>query len=118
MKKRPSTPPADKGKVRAEISQILMDEVAKGELTALIARAADFYGPGIERNGMVREMIFKKLAADEKANWMCSFDFKHSVTYTPDAAKATAQLGNTEDTYNQVWHLPTADAPPTGREWI
>jgi hypothetical protein len=34
---------------------------------------------------------------------------KHSFIYTPDAAKATAILGNTPDAYNQVWHLPTDD---------
>ncbi|NNJ89022.1 MAG: NAD-dependent dehydratase, partial [Eudoraea sp.] len=39
-------------------------------------------------------------------------------TYVPDAAKATALLGNTEDAYNQVWHLPTAPKPMTGKEWI
>ena len=35
-----------------------------------------------------------------------------------DAAKATAKLGNTESAYNQVWHLPTASNPLTGKEWI
>lgn len=114
----PIKPSSRKGKVRAKIAQLLMNEVKKGQLTALIARSADFYGPGIERNGMVRELIFKKLAAGEKANWLCSFDYKHAVTYTPDAAKATALLGNTEDAYHQVWHLPTSAEPPTGKEWI
>ena len=27
-------------------------------------------------------------------------------------------LGNSNDAYGQVWHLPTAAEPPTGREWI
>jgi len=114
----PINPSSIKGKVRAEIAEMLLSEVESGSLTALIARSADFYGPGIEKNGMVREMVFKKLASGEKANWLCSLDHKHSVTYTPDAAKATAILGNTDDAYNQVWHLPTAPDPPTGREWI
>jgi nucleoside-diphosphate-sugar epimerase len=45
-------------------------------------------------------------------------DFKHSCTYTPDAAKATALLGNESKAENQVWHLPTAKEPLTGRQWI
>jgi len=114
----PINPSSNKGKVRAKIAKMIMDEVEKGQLTALIARCADYYGPRIERNGMIREMVFKKLAAGEQADWLCSVNHKHSVTYTPDAAKATAILGNTEDAYNQVWHLPTASDPPTGREWI
>jgi len=114
----PINPSSKKGKVRARIAQMILDEVEKGNLTALIARCADYYGPKIERNGMVREMIFKKLIAGEKADWLCSANHKHSVTYTPDAAKATAILGNTEDAFNQVWHLPTASNPPTGKEWM
>ena len=27
-------------------------------------------------------------------------------------------LGNNEDAFNQVWHLPTAANPLTGREWV
>lgn len=114
----PVNPSSKKGKVRATIAQMIMDSVADGSLTALIARSADFYGPGIEKNGMIREMIFKKFAAGEKANWLCSLNHKHAVTFTPDAATATALLGNTEDAYNQIWHLPTASNPPTGKEWI
>ena len=49
---------------------------------------------------------------------MGSVNFKHSYTYTPDAAAATAVLGNTEDAFNQVWHLPTAPNPFTGKEWM
>ncbi len=114
----PINPSSKKGKVRARIAQMILDEVEKGNLTALIARCADYYGPKIERNGMVREMIFKKLTAGAKADWLCSANHKHSVTYTPDAAKATAILGNSEDAFNQVWHLPTSPNPPTGKEWI
>lgn len=114
----PVNPPGKKGKIRAEVAGMIMDETAKGNLTALIARCADYYGPGIKRNGMVRELIISKLASGKKAQWLCSFNFKHSVTYTPDAGKATAILGNTEDAYNQVWHLPTASNPPTGKEWV
>jgi len=114
----PINPPSKKGKVRAEIAKMILDEVENGALTALIARCADFYGPGITRNGVIREMIFNKFEAGEKANWMSSASYLHSVTYTPDAGKATALLGNTEDAYNQVWHLPTAANPLTGKEWI
>ena len=111
-------PPSKKGKVRAAISQIIMDEVTKGELTALIARSADFYGPAIQNTSMLTETVFKNLSAGKKANWLGSDQYKHSFTFTPDAGKATALLGNTADAFNQVWHLPTATNPPTGKEWI
>jgi nucleoside-diphosphate-sugar epimerase len=113
----PINPPGKKGKVRAQVAKMILDEVEKGNLTALIARCADYYGPGITRNGVLRELMISKVAAGKKGQWFCSFDFKHSFTYTPDAGKATAMLGNTDDAYNHVWHLPTASNPPTGREW-
>jgi nucleoside-diphosphate-sugar epimerase len=114
----PINPPSKKGKVRTEVVNLIMDAIKNDNLTALIARCADYYGPGVERNGMIREMIFNNFAAGKKANWLSSLNYKHSVTYTPDAGKATVLLGNTKDAYNQVWHLPTASNPLTGKQWI
>jgi nucleoside-diphosphate-sugar epimerase len=113
----PINPSSKKGKVRADTAKMLMDEVKKGNLEALIARAADFYGPGIQ-NSLLQEAVYKPLKAGKKANWFCNPNKVHSFTYTPDAAKATAILGNDNSAYGQVWHLPTADNPLTGQEWI
>lgn len=109
-------PVSKKGQVRAQIAGMLMQEVSSGKLEALIARAADFYGPGIE-NSLFMELIVKKLKVGKKANWFCSTRYKHNFTYTPDAAKATALLGNTESAFGQVWHLPTVPAL-TMQQWI
>lgn len=114
----PHNPPSKKGKVRKQIVELLMKEIESGSLTALIARCADYYGPGIERNGMLQETIFNNMAKGKKSNWLGPLNFKHSLTYTPDAGKATAILGNTPDAYNQTWHLPTAANPLTGGELI
>jgi len=111
-------PPSKKGQVRSEIAKMILDETRTGKFSALIARSADFYGPEIQNTSMLTETVFKPLSKGKKANWMSSVNFKHSFTYTPDAGKATALLGNTEDAYRQVWHLPTAPNPPTGKEWI
>jgi nucleoside-diphosphate-sugar epimerase len=113
----PIKPPSKKGLVRAEIAQMIMDEVKAGKLTALIARSADFYGPGIKNSSMMNETIIKPLKLGGKANLLGSVNSKHSYTFTPDAGKATALLGNTADAYNQVWHLPTAAEPFTGAQW-
>ncbi len=109
-------PVSKKGQVRAEITKMVLAEIKTGKLDALIARAADFYGPGIT-NSVFNEVVVKNLKAGKKANWFCSLNHLHNFTFTPDAAKATALLGNTESAFNQVWHLPTA-APLTGKQWI
>jgi nucleoside-diphosphate-sugar epimerase len=114
----PINPKSKKGQIRRHIADMIMKEVANGSLTALIARSADFYGPGIQNTSMLTEMVFKTLSEGKKANWLSSVKYKHSFTYTPDAGKATAILGNTDSAYNQVWHLPTAADPFTAKEWI
>jgi nucleoside-diphosphate-sugar epimerase len=110
-------PPSKKGAVRKQVAQMLMDEVKAGKLMALIARSADFYGPDNEKS-FVNEMVYKNFLKGKAANWFIDPDKKHSFTYTPDAAKATALLGNTGDAYNTVWHLPTDKNVLTGREFI
>jgi nucleoside-diphosphate-sugar epimerase len=110
-------PPSKKGAVRNQISQMLLDEVKSGRLLALIARSADFYGPGNEKS-FVTEMVYKNLKKGKTPNWLIDADKKHSFTYTHDAAKATALLGNTDDAYNQVWHLPTDKNTLTGKEFV
>lgn len=113
----PINPPSKKGKIRAQIAQMLLDEVKAGKLTALIARSADFYGPGVN-SSLLQETVIKNLQKGKKANWLADAGKIHSFTYVPDAAKATALLGNTPDAYNQVWHLPTDAKKLTGKDWI
>ncbi len=114
----PIGPVSKKGQVRAQIFRMIMDSIESKKLTALIARCADYYGPNIKNTSLLTEMVFDPLSKGKKASWMSSVNHKHSFTYTPDAGKATALLGNTAEAYNQVWHLPTASNPMTGKEWI
>ena len=114
----PLNPISKKGKVRKAIAELLLEEVAKGNLKALIARSADFYGPSILNTSVLNETVVKNLANGKKANWLGDVTKKHSFTYTPDAGKATALLGNNEKAFNQVWHLPTTKNPPTIKDWI
>lgn len=110
-------PSSKKGEVRALIAQMIMSEVEKGHLDAIIARAADFYGPNTPLS-FATVTVFHNLKKDKKAQWFIDADKKHSMTYTPDAGKATAILGNTPSAYNQIWHLPTDKNVLTGKEFI
>jgi nucleoside-diphosphate-sugar epimerase len=110
-------PPSKKGKVREQLARMVMDEVKKGDLTALIARSADFYGPDTN-NSILGEMVIKNLSVNKKAQTFGDPDKIHTFTYTPDAGKATALLGNTKDAFNQVWHVPTTKERLTTRQWI
>jgi nucleoside-diphosphate-sugar epimerase len=114
----PMNPSSKKGAIRKSLVEMIMNQVEAGNLTALIARSADFYGPSIKNTSVLTETVFDPLSKGKKANWMNAVKYRHSYTYTPDAGKATAMLGNSETAYNQVWHLPTAGDPMTGKEWI
>lgn len=114
----PVNPVSVKGKVRAELNKMIFDQVKEGKLKALIARCADYYGPGEINTSMLSLTVINPLKNGKKANWLGSVNFKHSFTFTPDAGKATALLGNTPDAFNQVWHVPTAHDPLTGKQWI
>jgi nucleoside-diphosphate-sugar epimerase len=113
----PMNPSSKKGEVRKKISDMIMDEVKSGNLKAIIARAADFYGPDTLLS-FVNVMVFENFRKGKKAQWLVNDRVRHSLTYTPDAGKATAVLGNTASAFNQVWHLPTDTNVLTGREFI
>jgi nucleoside-diphosphate-sugar epimerase len=111
----PVKPPSKKGEVRAFILNMLLEAMKTGEITALIARAADFIGP---KNSLLSEMVYKDLKNGKKATWLADTVKIHNFTFTNDAACATALLGNTHEAYGQTWHLPTDRSPVTGKDWI
>lgn len=111
------SPPSGKGKVRSLVQQMIMDEVEKNSLTAVIARAADFYGPE-NNNSVLKIMAADNLSKGKKAQAFGNVNKIHTYTFTPDAARATAILGNTAEAYNQVWHVPTTKEKLTQLQWI
>jgi nucleoside-diphosphate-sugar epimerase len=113
----PYAPCSKKGEIRARIATTLMDEVKAGNLNATIARSADFYGPRTQ-NGVPNVLVFEPFAKGSKASWLVNAAVPHSLTFTPDAARGLALLAGREPAWNQVWHLPTAPDPPTGKEFI
>jgi nucleoside-diphosphate-sugar epimerase len=113
----PFHPCSKKGEIRAQIATMLLNEMKAGNLTALIARSADFYGPHV-RTGLPNKLVFDKFVEGAKAMWLVNDSVKHSFTFTPDAARSLVLLGDNENAWNQTWHVPTAPDPPTGKEFI
>lgn len=110
-------PETRKGKVRAEIANMLFDAVKNKGLTAMITRSADFYGKNAS-TGVLNLSVIDNFKKNKKAFWQSDATKIHSFTYVPDAGKAVAILGNSPDAYNQVWHLPTSHERWTGEEFI
>lgn len=112
----PMKPLSKKGEVRKQMNELILDSIAKGEVQAVIARAADFYGPNTPL-GVINIMLLDKYSKGKSGRLLISDKFKHSYTYTPDASKALAILGNTPSAFNRIWHLPTDSNVLTGKEF-
>lgn len=106
-----------KGKVRAQIASMLLNEIKAGTLTGMICRAPEFYGPRNTLSG-VNAMVFDNIRKGKKLQWLINDEVKRVYIFTPDAARATALLGNTPTAYNQTWHLPAADEDMNGKKFI
>jgi ABC-type iron transport system FetAB ATPase subunit len=92
------------------------DKLSGGEQRRIaIARAPDFYTPGL-KNTMLYQSVYLNLLKDKNPQWLGKLDVIHNYIYSKDMGKALALLGNTEDAYNQVWHLPTTEEKLTSRQ--
>lgn len=101
-------PNGRKGKVRAEIAQMLLRALEEKDLNAVICRAPEFYGPG-KTQSITRALIFENIKANKKLKVVIKDDVLRTLIWTPDASRAMALIGNTPDAYNQTWHLPCDD---------
>ncbi|MBI2416464.1 MAG: NAD-dependent epimerase/dehydratase family protein [Ignavibacteriales bacterium] len=114
----PYNPCSKKGEVRAKIARMLGDEMQANSINAMIARAADFYGPYADKTSIMSILVFDKLLKGQTPQWTGNIKVPHSLTYTLDAAKALVLLANDPKALQQVWHLPTRNPALTGEEYI
>ncbi len=114
----PISPTSKKGEVRAWIDRYILEQVEKGKLQAIIARAPDFFGPVKKQNSLLLNLVYDNMMKGKTSQWFGNADVIHTMGYTPDLAKGTAILGNTPDAYNQIWNLPVDMNSLTGREWV
>ena len=103
----PYNPCSRKGEIRAKIATLLEDEIKQKNLNAIIARAADLYGPWATKTSLPYILAIDKLMNGKRAQWMVDAHKLHSFTYTIDSAKGLVLLSDREECFNQTWHLPT-----------
>ncbi len=103
----PFNPCSRKGDVRAMIALTLLQAMARGEVQALIARSADFYGPGASLS-LLESILFSRLRAGKSPQWVGNPEAAHTFTFTPDIARALLQLSDSHAAFGRTWHLPTA----------
>ena len=114
----PFKPVSKKGEVRAEIATMLLNEMKTGNIKALIARAADFYGPNAGAKSVIGVLAFDKLVKGKTPQTFVNADLPHSYSYTTDAAKALYILSQHDEAFGQTWHMPTTSPALTSKEFI
>ena len=113
----PFNPNSKKGEVRARIATMLLDEVKNQNLQAIIIRSADFYGPGALQS-LIYNTVTTRLKAGKSPQWIGNPKKVHTFTYTPDAGKTVAVLGNSPSAFNQTWHAVTNKKMITGQVFV
>ena len=110
-------PVGRKGKVRAAMASMVLEEMARGDIPVAIGRAPEFYGPGMTQS-FTNALVIDKLKAGEKPRVPVRDDTKRTLIWTPDASRALAAIGNTPDAFGQTWHLPCCDDRPTYQQLV
>ncbi|WP_291793812.1 NAD-dependent epimerase/dehydratase family protein [Brevibacterium sp.] len=110
-------PVGRKGRVRAAMARMVLQEMSHGDIPVLIARAPEFYGPG-RTQGFTNSLIIDRLRAGRRPLIPVRDDRLRSLIWTPDASRALAMLGSTPDAYGQTWHLPIDESRLTYREFV
>ncbi len=110
-------PVGRQGRVRKQMTEMLLKEMEAGTIEAVICRAPEFYGPG-KTQSITNSLIFSAIKEGKKLKVPLRDDKLRSLIWTPDASRATALIGNTPDAYGQTWHLPVDDHKLTYKEFI
>jgi nucleoside-diphosphate-sugar epimerase len=107
----PATTYGAKPRLRAELAAMLLHAHATGRARVVVARASDFYGPGVT-TAMLGAPLLRQVAAGRRVFLPGDLDAPHTFTFIPDFAQALTLLALADDADGQVWHAPSAPALP------
>ena len=113
----PFAPVGRKGKVRAAMASMVLEEMARGEIPVVIGRAPEFYGPG-KTQSITNSLVIDNLKVGRKARVPVRDDTLRTLIWTPDASRGLATIANAPDAFGQTWHLPCCDDRPTYKAFV
>jgi len=109
----PSQPCSKKGVLRARLSEELLAAHRRGDAQVTMARASDFFGPGVVTAVIFGERYFSRVLAGKAGEFVGDPDMPHSYSYGPDVATAMITLGARPEALGKIWHVPTPPATST-----
>jgi nucleoside-diphosphate-sugar epimerase len=105
-----------KGKVRARMSEELIEAHTSGRVRVAIGRASDFFGSRVLASA-AGEQVFGRAVEGKSAQVAGDPDQPHTYTYAPDIGKGLVTLGEREEALGRAWHLPSPETVTT-REFV
>lgn len=113
----PMQPCSNKGQLRKDVAEEMLEAHARGEVEIAIGRASDFFGPGTVNGAVFRPDVYERIAKGSTVFVFGNPDMPHSYSYTPDVARGLMELGRHDEAFGRVWHLPVS-AQLTTRELV
>ncbi|MBI5353734.1 MAG: NAD-dependent epimerase/dehydratase family protein [Chloroflexi bacterium] len=110
----PYQPHTQKGKVRGEMANAVMEAHRTGKVRAAIGRASNFFGPD---DTAVTSFAIRPALEGKPINLLGRTDQPHTFSYVADFGKLLATLGTREDALGQVWFTPSP-TPVTQNELV
>jgi nucleoside-diphosphate-sugar epimerase len=108
----PYAPNTRKGRVRARMSEELMEAHSSGRVRVAIGRASDYFGPRVLVSAE-GEQVFGRAVEGKSAQLAGDPDQPHTYTYVPDIGRGLAILAEREEALGQAWHLPSPETLTT-----
>ena len=110
----PVNPCSRKGELRARVAASLLDAHRRGDARVALARASDFYGPGITLAAIFGERFLARLQKGLPGECFGPPTLEHSYSYGGDVAAGLVTLAlQPGASMGEVWHLPVAPAEST-----
>ncbi|MEO0637394.1 MAG: NAD-dependent epimerase/dehydratase family protein [Pseudomonadota bacterium] len=94
-----------KGRVRASMSEALLDAHKTGKVTCVAGRATDFFGPGVTMSAL-GERFWPAVLNGKPVDWVGDPNALHSFAFLPDLAAAYIALAEDEGMWGKAWHMP------------
>lgn len=102
----PQRPSTEKGKVRKQLADMLVQAQSAGALRATTLRAPDFWGPGL-RGALITDDALAGLRRGKRPLVLGNPDAPHAFAYRDDVVDALITLALADDDVEgQVFHAP------------
>jgi nucleoside-diphosphate-sugar epimerase len=108
----PYAPNSRKGRLRAMMSEVLMEAHRSGRVRVAIGRASDYFGPRV-LSSAAGEQVFGRAMRGKSAQVAGDPNQPHTYTYVPDIGKGLVILGEHEEALGRAWHLPSPETVTT-----